>query len=80
MQTFAEKVISFNHRLTYTGNLPEGFKVVNPFLENPETREVMEVFYRKYYNDYQERRFLIGINPGRQGAGVTGVPYRYQAA
>ena len=75
MQTFAEKVIAFNQQLTFTGDLPKGFRVVNPFLDNPETMEVMTAFYRKYYSDNRERRFLIGINPGRHGAGVTGIPF-----
>jgi len=74
-QTFAEKVIDFNQQLTFAGNLPEGFQVINPFLDNPETMEVMRAFYRKYYNDNRKRRFLIGINPGRHGAGVTGIPF-----
>ena len=75
MQTFAEKVIAFNRQLTFTGDLPDGFKVVNPFHDNPETMEVMQAFYRKYYNDNRKRRFLLGINPGRHGAGVTGIPF-----
>jgi hypothetical protein len=36
---------------------------------------VMEKFYQKYYNDSHQRKFLIGINPSRHGAGVTGVPF-----
>ncbi|OJV82708.1 MAG: DUF4918 domain-containing protein [Bacteroidia bacterium 44-10] len=71
----ADKVITFNRGLRYTGELPEGFQVLNPFLENPETMPVMEAFYRKYYNDTNPRRFIIGINPSRHGAGVTGVPF-----
>ena len=74
-ETFAEKVITFNRQLIFKGELPEGFRVVNPFLDNPETMEVMQAFYRKYYSDNLERRFLIGINPGRHGAGVTGIPF-----
>lgn len=73
--TFADKIIAFNRTLEYTGALPAGFRVVNPFRENPETVRVMERFYRKYYDDTQPRRFLIGINPGRHGAGVTGIPF-----
>ena len=74
-KTFAEKVIDFNRNLQYTGNLPDGFQVMNPFLENPETMIVMEKFYKKYYSDNNRRRFIIGINPGRHGAGTTGVPF-----
>jgi len=36
---------------------------------------VMQTFYHKYYNDSSLRKFIIGINPGRYGAGVTGVPF-----
>ena len=74
-KNIADKVITFNRKLHYTGELPEGFQVLNPFLENPETMQVMEAFYRKYYNDTHQRRFIIGINPSRHGAGVTGVPF-----
>lgn len=73
--TFAEKVIEFNRNLVYKGNLPDGFQVLNPFLDNPETMIVMKDFYQKYYNDNKQRRFIIGINPGRNGAGVTGIPF-----
>ena len=69
------QIISFNQHLHYTGNLPQGFKVINPFFDNPETMLVMSKFYHKYYNDNAQRRFLIGINPGRNGAGVTGIPF-----
>ena len=42
---------------------------------DPQTWELMGQFYRKFYNDTQKRIFLIGINPGRLGAGTTGVPF-----
>ena len=74
-ETFAAKVIDFNRRLRYSGNLPEGFQVINPYLDNPETMEVMQQFYHHYYNDSSQRKFIIGINPSRHGAGVTGVPF-----
>ncbi len=74
-QTFADKVIDFNRNLNYVGSLPDGFQVLNPYLDNPETMEVMQKFYHKYYNDTVKRKFIIGINPSRNGAGVTGVPF-----
>ena len=73
--TFANKVIDFNRNLNYSGALPDGFQVLNPYLDNPETLEVMQRFYHKYYNDREQRKFIIGINPSRHGAGVTGVPF-----
>lgn len=75
MQTFADKVIDFNRNLVYEGELPPGYQVMNPFLNNPETMVVMSEFYHKYYNDNIQRRFIVGINPSRNGAGITGVPF-----
>lgn len=75
IKPFSDKVIDFNRNLEYTGNLPKGFKVINPYLDNLETLNVMSQFYCKYYNDTNRRRFIIGINPGRYGAAVTGVPF-----
>ncbi|AKK73068.1 hypothetical protein HX13_08930 [Chryseobacterium sp. P1-3] len=74
-KNFADKVIDFNRNLIYSGELPEGFEVLNPYLNNPETMEVMQKFYHKYYNDTNKRKFIVGINPSRHGAGVTGVPF-----
>ncbi|KDN55613.1 SMUG2 DNA glycosylase family protein [Flavobacterium seoulense] len=73
--TFADKVIDFNRKLQYSYQLPKGFQVLNPYLDNPETMLVMEQFYHKYYHDSQTRKFIIGINPSRHGAGVTGIPF-----
>ena len=74
-KTFADKVIEFNRRLHYSGKLPAGFQVLNPYLDNPETMDVMQQFYQKYYNDSARRKFIVGINPSRHGAGITGVPF-----
>lgn len=74
-KTFADKVIEFNRNLQYSGKLPNDFQVINPYMDNPETMVVMEKFYHKYYNDSNQRKFLIGINPSRHGAGVTGIPF-----
>lgn len=74
-QPFGEQVIAFNNQLHYTGLLPGDFAVINPFIENPETLPTMEKFYRKFYSDSQQRKFIIGINPSRHGAGITGVPF-----
>ncbi len=74
-KNFSEKVIAFNRSLHYAGPLPPGFRVMNPYLDNPETMVVMQAFYEKYYADTNRRRFIIGINPSRHGAGITGVPF-----
>ena len=74
-KTFGEKVIDFNRNLHFSDKLPEDFLVLNPYMDNPETLDVMQQFYHKFYQDYNQRKFIIGINPSRHGAGVTGVPF-----
>lgn len=75
MPSLAEKILDYNLRLRFNLPLPTGFAVLNPYHHLPETKAVMEQFYRKYYGDSASRRFIIGINPSRHGAGVTGVPF-----
>jgi hypothetical protein len=75
MLRFADRVIFFNRELVFRDNLPDNFQVINPFIDNPETMVVMSRFYHKYYNDNKQRRLILGINPSRKGAGVTGVPF-----
>lgn len=74
-KTFGENIIDYNRSLHFLGKLPKGFRVLNPYLDNPETMEVMGQFYKKFYHDSNQRKFIIGINPSRHGAGVTGVPF-----
>jgi hypothetical protein len=75
MKTFADKIISFNKKLDFKGSLPKGISIMNPFRENPEAMLISSQFYKKFYNDHQKRHIILGINPGRFGAGVTGVPF-----
>jgi hypothetical protein len=75
MKTFAERIIEFNRSLDFKGKLPEGISVMNPFRENDYVLSVSSAFYRKYYSDNKPRHLILGINPGRFGAGVTGVPF-----
>jgi hypothetical protein len=76
MMTFADKVIQFNKQLTYTGSaLPKSIHIMNPFRSHEETMGIVESFYHKYYNDNKPRTIVLGINPGRFGAGLTGIPF-----
>jgi hypothetical protein len=75
MSTFAQRVIRFNKSLQLDIPLPDGIRVMNPFRENPDALKVSSAFYKKFYNDNKKRRLILGINPGRFGAGVTGVPF-----
>jgi hypothetical protein len=73
--TFADKVIQFNKQLDFKGTLPDGIHIMNPFKENPQVDVLMEQFYQKFYNDDNKRHLILGINPGRFGGGVTGIPF-----
>ncbi|MDE5833593.1 MAG: DUF4918 family protein [Desulfovibrio sp.] len=73
--TFGERMDRFNAGLQFTGKLPEGFGIMNPFRENECATAASREFYDKYYNDNRPRGIILGINPGRFGAGITGVPF-----
>jgi hypothetical protein len=75
MEIFAEKVIGFYSTLEFEGKLPAGISIMNPFRSNPEIMKIVAQFYRKYYNDNNHRHIILGINPGRFGAGTTGIPF-----
>ncbi|MEO6696081.1 MAG: uracil-DNA glycosylase family protein [Ignavibacteria bacterium] len=73
--TFADKVIAFNSKLRFTNVLPDGIEIMNPFKSNPHINQIAAEFYKKFYDDNKMRHMILGINPGRFGAGVTGVPF-----
>lgn len=72
--TWADRILDFHFGLQPSGHLPEDVEWLYPY-EDAETRRCMEVFYRRYYDDRNPRLMILGINPGRFGAGVTGVPF-----
>lgn len=76
MKTFADRVIEFNRKVEFPSSLPEGISIMNPFRGGDDyILDVSSAFYRKFYNDDRPRRLILGINPGRFGAGFTGVPF-----
>ena len=72
--TLSSKLISFYKTLTPPTSLPAGTQILYP-QENKEVRRVMKIFFNKYFNDNEPRRLLFGINPGRFGAGITGINF-----
>jgi hypothetical protein len=72
---FAEKAIQFYRELKPPPlRSSSGIEILNP-LEEESVRNILEAFYQKYYQDERKRIFLIGINPGRFGGGITGIPF-----
>ena len=74
MNTFAEKAIDFYSNLGIDTALPKGSGVLNPYAD-PAVRAVVRTFFTRFYNDRQMRTILLGINPGRFGAGITGITF-----
>ena len=68
-------VISFCRDLDYKGSLPEGISIMNPFRNDPAAFASVSQFYLKFYYDNRKRHLILGINPGRFGAGSTGIPF-----
>jgi hypothetical protein len=54
--------------------LPAGVKFINPYLSD-EVSSVLKSFTDTYYTGKQKRILILGINPGRFGSGITGIPF-----
>lgn len=74
MQTIAQSIIKFYISLKPPRNLPDGVEILHPQADQ-QVQQVVKDFYTKYYSDDEPRQLLFGINPGRFGAGTTGVNF-----
>ena len=72
--TFSKQILDFYFSLPKDTPLPNGVETIYPF-DNVETRRVMQTFFDKYYDDDRPRTYLVGINPGRLGSGITGIGF-----
>lgn len=71
------QIREFNRSLSLDSSLlPPDIHPLYPYSdENTVVHRVTEAFYKKYYSDNRPRTVLMGINPGRLGAGSTGIPF-----
>ena len=71
--TFGARILQF-----YTSRVPPpvpaGIDVMNPYTDARICRHVRE-FMGQYFDDNEPRVLVFGINPGRFGAGITGVTF-----
>jgi len=74
MDTFADRIIGFFETIDYKGKLPKGIGIMNPY-KDETVMPLVRQFYKKYYSDNKKRKLILGINPGRLGAGATGIPF-----
>ncbi|MBL7951142.1 MAG: DUF4918 family protein [Flavobacteriales bacterium] len=67
-------VLSFSLEGT---ELPRSVGVLDPFNgENADqVRRIVTLFHHRYFSDDRPRILMLGINPGRLGAGSTGLPF-----
>lgn len=72
--TFSQQVLDFYFTMRKDMLLPNGVETIYPF-DNAETKRVMQTFFNKYYDDNRPRTYLVGINPGRLGSGITGIGF-----
>ncbi len=73
-KTFADKAINFYLNLNRPEDLPPKISAMNPY-EKDEVRIIITKFFKKFFNDKKERTFIVGINPGRFGGGITGISF-----
>jgi hypothetical protein len=71
---FAENILNFLFNLQLPFTLPKDITVLDAH-QRKDVQQACSSFYKKYYSDNNERHALIGINPGRFGGGITGIPF-----
>ncbi len=74
ISTFGSRALHFYKNIEPPENLPGGVEVMNPYLV-PEVRSYAERFLARFFSDNKSRVYVFGINPGRFGAGLTGVTF-----
>ncbi len=72
--SLARKLIRFYKDLQPPASLPRGVELLYPHKQK-ETMNVVSGFFKKYYSTDHKRRLIFGINPGRFGAGITGINF-----
>ncbi|MEJ7643974.1 MAG: uracil-DNA glycosylase family protein [Chryseolinea sp.] len=72
--TNANHILKFLSQLQIKAPLPEDVEVLNPYGDEV-VFDLCKKFYHKYYGDDQTRFLILGINPGRHGGGLSGIPF-----
>lgn len=70
----ADKILHFLKSLKLNRKLPKGVKAMNPY-QDSSAFALCQAFFKKFYNDNRPRTLILGINPGRFGGGITGIPF-----
>jgi len=70
----SDQFIKFYLNLQPPVKLPRGVELLFPQQSN-EVQKITKLFFKKFYADTKPRCLLLGINPGRFGAGITGINF-----
>ena len=70
----SKQILDFLKKLHPPADIPEGVITLNPYADN-QVWPLVEKFYQTYYNSQVKKTILFGINPGRLGGGITGIPF-----
>ncbi len=73
MPTLAAGLLKFYASLT-APRVPAGIRVMNPYRDR-RARKYTAAFLDKFFGDDNPRTLIFGINPGRFGAGITGIAF-----
>jgi hypothetical protein len=74
MKTYNLELLNFYKYIqSYCFELPKNIKPIQTY--EGQVLNNLEDFFEKFYIDSIPRNLILGINPGRKGAGVTGIPF-----
>jgi uracil DNA glycosylase superfamily protein len=71
--SLAQKIIDF-YKTLQPPSMPRGVEILYP-QKNKEVIQLVKTFFNKFYDDNKSRHLIFGINPGRFGAGTTGINF-----
>jgi len=74
MAVQSASILKFYRELKPEFDMPEGVNIMNPF-DDKVSWQITRLFYEKFYSDTERRHLIFGINPGRFGGGITGIPF-----
>ena len=74
VNTFAEKATRYFSNLKLPNRLPSEISILNPYSKK-EVNNAVQRFFKKHFEDNENRVFVFGINPGRFGGGLTGISF-----
>lgn len=72
----ADRLLKLVHSVSLdTIGMPKSVRILDPLRgdNSAEVERIVHLFHRKYFSDDRPRKLMLGINPGRLGAGSTGL-------